>query len=164
MQFLIRRKRAGRSALRVFFVGDTDEGERSERDADDFERKAGTLANEILSGGVSAPWNLIACMLVGVWLMFTRLTVGAEGALANADHLLGALAITVAVTACAEVARSARYLNLLFGVALLIVPFVYHANLPVMLSELVSGVLLILFSVRRGPIRCRYGGWNRLIV
>lgn len=163
-QFLIRRKRAGQSVLRVFFVGDTDEGESSKRDEDDFERKPGALLREVVSGGVSAPWNLVASMLVGTWLMLTRLTVGAEGALANADHLFGALAITVAVTACAEVGRSVRYLNVLFGVALLIVPFIYGANLQVMLSELVCGALLILLSVRRGPIRCRYGNWNRFIV
>lgn len=156
-QFLIRRKRAGRSVLRVFFVGDTDEGEPNKRDEDDFEQKPAALAREMLSGGVSTPWNLAACILVGVWLMLTRLTVGAEGALANADHVIGALAITVAVTAFAEVARSVRYVNVLFGVALLIVPFVFGASMPVMLSELVCGALLIVLSLRRGPIRTQYG-------
>jgi nucleoside-diphosphate-sugar epimerase/uncharacterized membrane protein len=163
-QFLIRRKRAGQSALRVFFVGDTDEGERAKTDEDDFERKPGILAREMLGGGVSAPWNLVASVLVGVWLMLTRLTVGAQGELANADHLIGALAITIAVTALAEVARPVRYLNVLLGLALLVVPFIYDASMPVMLSELVCAVLLILLSLRRGPVRNQYGNWNRLIV
>ncbi|MBM0105923.1 NAD-dependent epimerase/dehydratase family protein [Steroidobacter sp. S1-65] len=163
-QFLIRRKRAGQSVLRVFFVGDTDEGELDKRDEDDFERKPGKLAKEMVSGGVSTPWNLIASILVGVWLMCTRLTVGAEGVLANADHLIGALAITVAITAFAEVGRAVRYVNVLFGVALLIVPFVYGASTPVMLSEVVCGLLLILLSLPRGAIRGQYGSWNRRIV
>lgn len=163
-QFLMRRKRAGQSILRVFFVGDTDEGELDKRDEDDFERRPRMLAKEMLSGGVSTPWNLVASILVGVWLMCTRLTVGAEGALANADHLIGALAITVAITAFAEVGRAVRYLNVLFGVALLIVPFVYDASTPVMLSELICGLLLILLSLRRGQIRGQYGSWNRRIV
>ncbi len=96
--------------------------------------------------------------------MLTRLTVGAEGALANADHLIGALAITVAVTAFAEVGRAVRFLNVLFGIALLIVPFAFGASMPVMWSELVCGVLLILLSLRRGPIRNPYGTWKRVIV
>lgn len=163
-QFLIRRKRAGQSVLRVFFVGDTDEGESNKHDEDEFERKPKDLAKEMLSGGVSAPWNLIASILVGMWLMCTRLTVGAEGPLANADHLIGALAITIAITAFAEVGRAVRYVNVLFGVALLIVPFVYDASTPVMLSEVVCGLLLILLSLRRGAIRGQYGSWNRRII
>ena len=163
-QFLIRRKRAGQSALRVFFVGDTDEGERSKSSEENFERAPSALAKDMLSGGVNLPWNLLASVLIGVWLMFTRLTVGANGSLANADHLIGSLVITIAVSAFAEVARSVRYVNALFGTALLIVPFVYGAAPAVMISEIVCGVLLILLSLRRGPVRARYGQWNRLIV
>jgi hypothetical protein len=163
-QFLIRRKRAGQSALRVFFVGDTDEGEMNRRDQDDFERKPGPLMKEMLSGGVSTPWNLVASILVGVWLMFTRMTVGAEGALANADHVIGALAITVAVTAFAEVARAVRFLNVALGLALMIVPLVYDASTAVMLSEVLSGALLILLSFRSGSIASSYGSWDRRIL
>lgn len=163
-QFLMRRKRAGQSALRVFFVGDTDEGERTKEKEENFERPPGAVAREMLGGGVNVPWNLLASVLVGAWLMFTRMTVGAEGALANADHLIGALVITVAVTAFAEVGRPVRYLNALFGAALLVVPFVYGASGAVMISEIVSGVLLIVLSIRRGPVRNRYGSWDRRIV
>jgi hypothetical protein len=163
-QFLMRRKRAGQSALRVFFVGDTDEGERRKEEEESFERPPGAVAKEMLSGGVNVPWNLLASVLVGAWLMLTRLTVGADGALANADHLIGALVITVAVTAFAEVGRPVRYLNALFGAALLVVPFVYGATGAVMISEVVCGLLLIVLSVRRGPVRNRYGTWNRMIV
>jgi nucleoside-diphosphate-sugar epimerase len=162
-QFLIRRKRAGQSVLRVFFVGDTDEGERSKSSEENFERAPSALAKDMLSGGVNLPWNLLASVLIGVWLMFTRLTVGADGALANADHLIGSLVITVAVTAFAEVARSVRYINILFGTALLIVPFAFGAAPAIMISEIVCGVLLIVLSLRRGPVRTRYGQWNRLI-
>ena len=37
-----------------------------------------------------------------------RLTVGAAGAMANADHLLGALVLTFTVTTTAEVGRAVR--------------------------------------------------------
>lgn len=163
-QFLMRRKRAGQSALRVFFVGDTDEGERRKEDEESFERPPGSVIKDMVGGGVNVPWNLFASVLVGAWLMLTRLTVGADGALANADHLIGALVITVAVTAFAEVGRSIRYLNALFGAVLLVVPFVYCASGAIMISEIACGLLLVFLSIRRGPVRNRYGTWNRMIV
>lgn len=162
-QFLIRRKKAGQSVLRVFFVGDTDEGERKKEDEENFEAPPAAVAKEMLAGGVNVPWNLFATVLVGAWLMFSRVTVGAEGTLANVDHIIGALAITVAITACAEVARPARYANILLGVILLVMAFVYGASGSVLISEVACGLLLILLSLRRGAIRNRYGNWNRLI-
>ncbi|HEX2265542.1 MAG TPA: vitamin K epoxide reductase family protein, partial [Solirubrobacterales bacterium] len=91
-EFLHRRKKAGRSLLRIFFVGDTDEGRRAAPDTeDDFEQPPGAVLREMVSGGVNVPWNLGLSALIGVWLMFTRLTLGAEGGMAHADHLIGAL-------------------------------------------------------------------------
>ena len=43
--------------------------------------------------------------------------------LADSDHLFGALTLTVAVIALAEVARPLRYLNLLFGLWIAASPF-----------------------------------------
>jgi nucleoside-diphosphate-sugar epimerase len=164
VQFLQRRKRAGRSVLRVFFVGDTDEGERQPKAEENFEREPGQVMKDMLGGGVSIPWNMLASIAVGIWLMCTRLTVGSDGALANADHVIGSLVITVSVTAFAEVARPVRFLNLLFGLALLVIPALYDATGPVMISEIVCGILLILLSLKRGPVRNQYGRWNRLLV
>ena len=66
------------------------------------------------------PWTLAASMVIGMWLMFTRLTLGAEGAMANADHLIGSLVVTVTITAFAEVTRQVRYLNIPLGAALVV--------------------------------------------
>ena len=168
-QFLKRRRKAGRSLLQVFFTGDTDDGDATDhnataRGANEFERPPLQVLRDMTGGNVGAPWNLLACIAIGAWLMCTRLTVGAEGSMANADHLIGSLVITVAVTALAEVARPVRLLNIGFGVALLIVPFVYDAGPASLWSSLLCGVALIAFSLRRGTIRQRYGAWNRLLV
>jgi hypothetical protein len=90
----------------------------------EFERSPAQIARDMVNGGVNLPWNLALCILVGIWLMFTRLTLGSEGAMANADHLIGALVITASAIACAEVVRSARFLNVVLGAALLVTPFV----------------------------------------
>lgn len=42
-----------------------------------------------------------------VSLLLTRLTLGAESNIANADHVIGALVLTVISVAAAEVARAA---------------------------------------------------------
>jgi nucleoside-diphosphate-sugar epimerase len=162
-QFLWRRKQAGHGLMRLFFVGDTDDGE-TEVVEDDFEQRPGGIVNEMLSGGVSMPWNLAVCLLIGVWLMFTRVTLGSDGGLANADHLIGALVLTFTVSAFAEIARPLRFLNMGFGLALLITPFAYGAPWLATLTYLLCGVGLIALSIRRGPVRNRYGSWSQLIV
>ena len=75
--------------------------------------------------GVGLQWNLALAMAVGVWLMCTRLTLDARGAMADADHLMGSLAVTIAVIACAEPARPvASSTCCLLGAALLVTPWV----------------------------------------
>jgi uncharacterized membrane protein len=160
-QFLVRRRRAGQNLLRVFLFGDTDEGAPAVTPAAEFERAPRQVLRDMFAGGVNLPWNLAASMLIGAWLMFTRLALGASGAMANADHLIGALVITVSAIACAEVARSLRFLNILLGGALLVTPFAFGGAL---VPSLLCGLALILLSLRRGRIEGRYGSWNRYLV
>jgi hypothetical protein len=102
--------------------------------------------------------------VIGVWLMFTRVTLGSEGGMANADHLIGALVLTFTVSAFAEIARPLRFANMALGVALLITPFAYGAAWSATVASLVCGIALICLSVPRGAIRNRYGSWSRVIV
>jgi hypothetical protein len=162
-QFLLRRRRAGRPLLAVFLHGDGERaGERS--DAADFERPAGAIVRDMLGGGINLPWNLVASGLLGVWLMFTRLTLGTSGAMAGADHLIGAMVVTVSVTALAEMARPARFLNVLFGICLLGTPWMFDGGSALADGlSLLTGVLLIVLSIPRGRVSHGYGSWNRFI-
>lgn len=162
-QFLQRRWQAGEPLLRTFFRGDTDTGGRPAR-ADDFERPAGAVVRDMISEGVSLPWSLAASAAVGVWLMFTRVSVGAEGTAADLDHLIGALAIAAAVIACGEVARPVRYVNMLLGLVLAAGSLIIWPAVPVMLSSVLCGVLLTVLALPRGPVHGRYGRWERMIV
>ncbi len=167
-QFLARRKRAGRSLIRVFLVGDTDEvDEEAERAAEpaDFEiRRAGDVVVGMWTGGVGLPWNLVLCVAIGIWLMFTRATLGTDGTMANADHLIGALVVTIAVIALAHTARSVRLLILPCGIALAAMPLLVEAGTAATVSAVVCGVALVLLSLPRGDVSIRYGNWNRLLV
>ena len=162
LQFLRRRVRAGGSWLRVFLLGDTDEGA-AERSEDEFDKRPLAVWNAMWSGGVSLPWNLALAALVGLALLFSRLTIDADPTLANAHHLIGFLALTVVSVAAAEVARPVRWLNAPLGLALIGVPWLYDGDAAAIAASLVCGALLIALSIRRGPIRERYGAWNELI-
>ena len=162
VQFIRRRVRAGKSWLRVFLFGDRDEGEET-TPGDEFDRRPGTILAEMWRGGVSLPWNLGLGALVGVWLMFTRLTVGADGSQANADHMIGSLALTIISLAAAEMARPLRFLLIPLGAALIGVPFIYGSTTAEVANSVVCGLALIALSLRRGGIRERYGSWQKMI-
>ena len=168
-QFLRGRARAGQPLLRVLHKGDTDEAAvkpegTATPPAHAFVRSPAEIMRDMIGGGVNLPWNLAAAALIGVWLMCTRLTLGAQGAMANADHIIGSMAVTLPVIACAEVARPVRFLNIPLGVALGVTPFVFDASVLQTVASFVCGIGLIATSFRRGPVRERYAGWNHCIV
>lgn len=163
LQFLRRRVKAGQSLLRVFLFGDTDDGPRTPP-ADEFDRSPGPILAEVMQGGVRLPWTLWLAAFVGVWLMFTRVTLDAEGAMANADHVIGALVLTVLSIAAAEVARAVRFLLIPLGLALLATPFVFESSGAQLAASLFAGLALIALSVPRGRIIGRYGRWDKAIV
>lgn len=162
-QFIARRHRAGRPILRVFLFGDTDEDD-GRPGEDSFEQSPRAIIGEMLSGGISMPWTLSVSVLIGVWLMFTRLTLNTSGIMADADHLIGSLVITTSVAAMAEVVRPVRFLNTLFGLALVIMPFLADATALQTVAGTASGLALIALSVPRGVVRRRYGNWSRIII
>jgi hypothetical protein len=164
-QFLIERKRQGKSLLRVFLFGDTIDGDKAEW-KDEFAAPARTVIREAFAGGgVSLPWTLAASMAIGVWLMCTRLIFGTDGAQADSDHLIGSLIITVSIAAVAEMARPLRFINALFGIALMGAPWILDGGSALAdWAGVIAGLALIALSFRRGPVRSTYGSWDRYIV
>jgi len=170
LQFLRRRKRAGRSLLRVFFFGDTDEMPKglarqaqSETPDDVFDQRPGVVVADMVSGGVGLSWGLGLALLLGLLLLFTRPLLGVDGSVANAHHVIGALVLTVVSLAAAEVARTLRFVLVPLGAALLAVPLLWPAGAAAAVFAVFTGLLLIGASLNRGTIRQRYGSWQRLI-
>jgi nucleoside-diphosphate-sugar epimerase len=160
LQFLLRRRRAGKSLLVVLMRGDTDQGAAPARPAPEFERSPSQVLRDLVRGGVGLPWSLAACIAIGVWLMLTRVTLGADGAQADADHVVGSLVISASVIACAEVARPVRYVNGLLGLALVATGFLYGGTPAQLISSVVCGAALVALCIPRGRIRERYGSWG----
>lgn len=159
LQFLARRRRAGKSLLVVLLRGDTDEGEPPATTVPEFERSPRQVLHDMVHGGAGLPWSLAASIAIGVWLMLTRLSLGAEGAQANADHLVGSLVITASVIACAEVARKVRFINAVLGLALGVTGFLYGATTLQVIASMVCGIALVALSVPHGRTRESYGAW-----
>ena len=162
-EFLYRRKKQGRPLLRIFFIGDTDDGKWQDEE-DDFEQPPSVIIKEMLSGGVTLPWNLALCIPVSIWLMFTRLTVNANTEMANSDHLIGSLALTVVITALAESGRAVRFLLIPLGLSLFVTPFIYDAGMLSIIGSLICGILLVALSIPKGKIYNSYGLWDKAIV
>jgi hypothetical protein len=114
VQFMKRSTREGKSFWRTFWVGGTvDEENKDERTP----QYGAPISQLIPAGlwGVNAPWNLLLSTGLGLWLMFAPDALDFKNSLADSDHLVGALIITVAVIAMAEVARYARFVNIGLG-------------------------------------------------
>ena len=166
LQFLRRRAKAGQNWLRVLFLGGTDEMRETssvQSVPDEFDQSPGAVIKHML-GGVSLPWNLALAAIIALALLFTRMTLGAEGSLANAHHVIGSLVLTVVSIAAAEVARPVRYLNVPLGAVLMAAPFMFGAGMTSTVVSMFLGAALVALSIRRGAIQERYGNWNRLIV
>ena len=99
--------------------------------------------------------------------MFSRMVFGTSGSLANSDHLLGALIVTVSVIALAEPARALRYLNVPMGLWIAASPFLL-SGAPAgsaIANDLVLGLAVAALSLPRGRrSHHHYGGWDAYIV
>jgi nucleoside-diphosphate-sugar epimerase/uncharacterized membrane protein len=156
-QFLLRTRREGKSAWRALWLGEGSAAEEPESG-----RKRSQLL-EVLHGieVFSAPWNLWLSALIGAWLMAAPSVLGLSGAAADSAHIVGALVVTFAVVAFAEPARLARFLNVLLGAWILLAPWLLAGGTPAWpWASAVTGLSLIILSLRRGPVEDRYGGWR----
>jgi hypothetical protein len=164
-QFLLDAHRRGKPFWRTFWMGDAMEGGQPDRSID-FTSAPSAIVRDMLKGGVTWPWTLLASSALGIALMFTRLLFGTDGAMANSDHLVGALVVTVSVIALAEVARAFRFVNVAFGLWLVVAPWLLEGSVtPVAAwSSVIVGLVLTGLAIPRGPIENRYGSWDRFIV
>jgi hypothetical protein len=163
-QFMAERVRAGKPFWWTFFVGDTTEGGGPDKRTATY---GSPLVRQVPAAawGVSIPWTLVASVALGIWLMFAPAAFGTTGTAADSDHVVGALIITVAALATAEVIRAFRLVNLLFSVWLLIAPWATTGiTASARWNDMLVGVAVGVLTLPRGPVRERYAGWSRLVL
>ncbi|WP_149193597.1 vitamin K epoxide reductase family protein [Luteimonas suaedae] len=163
-QYLVQDHRRGGSFWRTFFRGGAQPG----GGRDDMPGFDAPLAASYASAarGITVPWTLVASALLGAALMFTRLIFDTRPPMADSDHLVGALIVTVAVMAMAEVGRALRFVNVALGLWLVIAPWVLEgAGTAAAWAGVVIGLAVVALSLPRGKrSREHYGGWDRYVV
>jgi hypothetical protein len=162
LQFLLQTKRQGKPLWKTFWQGGAAHGARIDPSPPlEFTPKYWTSLKQQAR---ALPRALLISAVLGIWLMFTRLTLNAEGAIADSDHLTGSLLFTFSIVAFSEVVRPVRAINMLFGVWLALAPWLLGgANWPETIADMLIGGLLILLAIPRGPVLCHYANWDRYL-
>ncbi|MBZ0291504.1 MAG: SPW repeat protein [Anaerolineae bacterium] len=159
LQFLLQTRRAGKSVWRTFWLGGNALGDRLTP------RRPETTQPFQMFWGATAPWNLLISAALGVWLMAAPSIFQTQGPAAHSDHILGALVVTVSIIAFAEVARAARFINILLALGIIALPWLLGGATPTSgINDLIIGVLIIALSIPPGKIKNTYAGWNPFIV
>ena len=162
LQFLKARREQGKALWHVLMHGDTMDGGSADS-SDNYEAPPLAVLREMLSGGVSVSWPLLASAAIGALLMMTRLFVDSAGAAANNDHIFGSLVVSLSIMALAEVARPLRFVNAAFGAWLIAAPWLLDGySGPGMALISVAGLLLVVLALPRGKIVSHYGAWDRI--
>lgn len=162
-QFLYWAHCRGKPLIRTFFKGDAvDGGSVDEGDA----LASPTAFWRDTIRGVTLPWTLAVSIAIGAFLMLTRLTFGTTESMANSDHVVGALVITVSIIATAEVGRALRFVNVALGGWLLAAPWLLQgANTVAAVASVLLGLALIALALPRGRRSGEhYASWDRFVV
>lgn len=160
IQFMARARREGKPLWRTFWLGGTVEGEKDDKLTPFDWARPVVMFTDWLTGN----WNLLLSIGLGVWLMFAPAIFQTTGRAADSDHLVGALIVTFAAIAIAEVGRVTRFINILFSAWLVVAPFLlFGFTTTAMINGIVAGGALVVLSLPRGIIRGQYGSWQPYI-
>lgn len=109
-------------------------------------------------------------VLLGLWLMVAPAVLGYTETVpvaAKVDRTIGPLVISFAIMAIWPEIRPVRWVNAVLGGAIVLAPIVLRFAVPytlaVTVSDIVTGLLIMLVASLRGPVRARFGGGWRSI-
>jgi hypothetical protein len=166
-QHLLASKRRGESVWWVFWQGGSPEGSTpDERSPELIElpERFGTVCQASL-WGMSFPWTLVVSAVLGIWLMAAPGVFGLAQWAAHINHLGGALVLVVAVISMGEVLRAGRYVNVLLGLMVAVLPwFLDGGTWPGQAQGLIVGLLTAGLALPRGPQTEHYGLWDKYVV
>jgi nucleoside-diphosphate-sugar epimerase/uncharacterized membrane protein len=163
-QFLAQAHREGKPMWRTFWIGGTLDVVNEDKRTPRLTAPPAKFLSAMV-WGVNVPWTLLVSSAVGIWLMFAPSVFATQGRAEDSDHLVGALVITFAVIAMAEVTRAARLINILFGAWIILAPWLLSGSTTgAKWIDVIAGVALIALSIPRGRIKECYGGWDPYII
>lgn len=109
-------------------------------------------------------WYQIISAVLGVWLMFAPAVLGhVDTTLSDFDRTVGPLVASVSFIAAAQIARSLRWLNLLWAAVLLVAPWFLDAPLLSQVNSSLVALIVLALTPLGSPDQTRYGnGWTTL--
>lgn len=116
--------------------------------------------------GMSVPWTLLLSAMAGVLLMAAPgiFDVPVKSSVADVTHLCGAIIVVFSVISMGEVVRSLRFLSVLAGLAVAVIPwFTDNPNTGLNILSTVTGIVVVALSIPKGKITEKYGTWDNWI-
>ncbi len=168
-QHLVEAKRRGDrdgSLWAIFWKGGSADGCTADDRSPDLAELPERPANVFLASvwGMTVPWTLAVSALLGAGLMFAPAVFGDAGRAADVAHLGGAFVVTVSVVCMAEVLRAGRWLNILLGTGIALLPWLSDgATTAGAVTATVAGLTIAGLAIPRGPKRESYGLWDRYV-
>jgi hypothetical protein len=108
-------------------------------------------------------WAQVVSMFLGLWLMAAPAVLGYGPPAADVHRVLGPVAAAFALMAIWGHMRPLRWMNLLFGGLLVVVPFVFAFGTVATVNSVAIGLVLAGLGFVRGEVTERYGGgWSSL--
>jgi hypothetical protein len=116
---------------------------------------------------MSAPVTLIISTMTGLVFMMLpdQMNIPIQSSLADLNHLCGALIVVVAVISMGEVVRPLRFLNVLAGAALVIIPWLLITeSIQLKMIDVIGGIIVVACSIPRGIKKEKYGLWDKYVL
>lgn len=158
LQYLNSARKRGDSLWKVFWKG-------GKVDRALFQAKPHSRPKGSHPWGITLPWNLLVSIAIGIWLMASPSVLRIHGGLATSNYIIGPMIAAFSVISLAEAFRGIRFVNILFGIGLIMAPWLAsESNLFLIASSVLSGLIVIFLALRRGKVSERFGAWEKLIV
>lgn len=166
IQHMFDSKRRGENLWLVFWKGGSPEGCTEDKRTVSLmkfpQQPIGVLKSSVW--GLSIPWSLAFSAIIGIWLMFSPTVFETGKPAADVSHLGGALVVVVAGICIAEVVRIGRYLNVLLGFGIAVLPWIINgSSFAAQINSLICGVAIAVLALPRGPKLECYGMWEHYI-
>lgn len=108
-------------------------------------------------------WAQLLTVLCGAWLMASPAVLHFGRAARINVLIVGPLVAAAGVIAASEVTRPVRWANVILGGWLIISVWMFDHPTAVLLSDVITGVLVMALACVRGGVEQRYGGgWSSL--
>jgi hypothetical protein len=164
VQFIRKRKKLGHGIWKTFWFGGPDDEGSIREYTDPGNVQFRKLLSSLWEDLSIKPWTLFFSIALGLWFMASPGIFGYTGGVADSNHLVGAIIVSISIIAMSEVVRIGRFLNILCALWLIMALWIFgNPGGAVLWTQLAAGILLILVTFKKGIIKDEHGGYNQYI-